>query len=87
MPFYLQVPRGLLLLWWSLVLMWPGEGSQRSEPMFTAITDHVLPPDYDSNPTQLNYGVAVTDVDQDGDFEIIVAGWVPQGNVFESQSE
>lgn len=82
MPFCLQVPRGLLLLlWWSLVLAWPGEGSQRSEPMFTAITDQVLPPDYDSNPTQLNYGVAVTDVDQDGDFEIIVAGWVPQGNV------
>ncbi|XP_077205534.1 cartilage acidic protein 1 isoform X1 [Paroedura picta] len=70
------VPKGLLLLlWWSWVLTWPGEGSQRSEPMFTAITDHVLPPDYDSNPTQLNYGVAVTDVDQDGDFEIIVAGY------------
>lgn len=45
--------------------------------MFTAITDRILPPDYDSNPTQLNYGVAVTDVDQDGDFEIVVAGWVP----------
>ncbi|XP_048362251.1 cartilage acidic protein 1 isoform X1 [Sphaerodactylus townsendi] len=70
-----RVPRGLLLLWWSLVLAWPGEGSQRSEPMFTAVTDHVLPPDYESNPTQLNYGVAVTDVDQDGDFEIIVAGY------------
>ena len=44
--------------------------------MFTAVTDRILPPDYDSNPTQLNYGVAVTDVDQDGDFEIVVAGWV-----------
>ncbi|XP_066475671.1 cartilage acidic protein 1 [Tiliqua scincoides] len=68
------VPR-LLVLLWSLVLAWPGEGSQRSEPMFIAITDRVLPPDYDSNPTQLNYGVAVTDVDQDGDFEIVVAGY------------
>ncbi|KAL7990701.1 hypothetical protein Chor_014131 [Crotalus horridus] len=70
-----EVPRLLLLLLWSLVLPWPGEGSQRSKPMFTAVTDQVLPPDYDSNPTQLNYGVAVTDVDQDGDFEIIVAGY------------
>ncbi|KAF7253183.1 Cartilage acidic protein 1 [Varanus komodoensis] len=68
-----RVPR--LLLLWSLVLACPVEGSQRSEPMFTAITDRVLPPDYDSNPTQLNYGVAVTDVDQDGDFEIVVAGY------------
>lgn len=49
-------------------------GSQRAEPMFTAVTNSVLPPDYDSNPTQLNYGVAVTDVDHDGDFEIVVAG-------------
>ncbi|XP_044924589.1 cartilage acidic protein 1-like [Mustela putorius furo] len=52
----------------------PTEGSQRAEPMFTAVTSTVLPPDYDSNPTQLNYGVAVTDVDHDGDFEIVVAG-------------
>nr|BAC27817.1 unnamed protein product [Mus musculus] len=50
-------------------------GSQRAEPMFTAVTNSVLPPDYDSNPTQLNYGVAVTDVDHDGDFEIVVAGY------------
>lgn len=60
----------LLLLW----LLPPTEGSQRAEPMFTAVTSSVLPPDYDSNPTQLNYGVAVTDVDHDGDFEIVVAG-------------
>lgn len=52
----------------------PTEGSQRAEPMFTAVTSTVLPPDYESNPTQLNYGVAVTDVDHDGDFEIVVAG-------------
>lgn len=60
-----------LLLLWFLPLT---EGSQRAEPMFTAVTNSVLPPDYDSNPTQLNYGVAVTDVDRDGDFEIVVAG-------------
>ncbi|XP_005885450.1 PREDICTED: cartilage acidic protein 1 isoform X4 [Myotis brandtii] len=61
----------LLLLWF----LPPTEGSQRAEPMFTAVTNSVLPPDYDSNPTQLNYGVAVTDVDGDGDFEIVVAGY------------
>ncbi|TKC49153.1 hypothetical protein EI555_021627 [Monodon monoceros] len=60
-----------LLLLWFLPLT---EGSLRAEPMFTAVTNSVLPPDYDSNPTQLNYGVAVTDVDHDGDFEIVVAG-------------
>lgn len=61
----------LLLPLWLLPL---AGGSQRAEPMFTAVTNSVLPPDYDSNPTQLNYGVAVTDVDHDGDFEIVVAG-------------
>lgn len=48
--------------------------AQRSEPMFAAVTQNVLPPDYENNPTQLNYGVAVTDVDGDGDLEIFVAG-------------
>ncbi|XP_048406764.2 cartilage acidic protein 1 isoform X2 [Stegostoma tigrinum] len=43
--------------------------------VFTAVTDTVLPPDYDNNPTQLNYGVAVTDVDNDGELEIVVAGY------------
>lgn len=57
-----------------LSLAWLSEGSQRSEPMFAAVTHRLLPPDYDSNPTQLNYGVAVTDLDADGDFEIVVAG-------------
>ncbi|KAH0504468.1 Cartilage acidic protein 1 [Microtus ochrogaster] len=61
----------LLLPLWLLPL---AGGSQGAEPMFTAVTNSVLPPDYDSNPTQLNYGVAVTDVDHDGDFEIVVAG-------------
>ncbi|XP_030628269.1 cartilage acidic protein 1 [Chanos chanos] len=49
--------------------------TQRSEPMFSSVTHSVLPPDYDNNPTQLNYGVAVTDVDGDGDLEIFVAGY------------
>uniref|UniRef100_A0A4W3JXQ7 Cartilage acidic protein 1a n=1 Tax=Callorhinchus milii TaxID=7868 RepID=A0A4W3JXQ7_CALMI len=49
--------------------------SPRTEPIFTAITDTVLPPDYDNNPTQLNYGVAITDVDNDGNLEIVVAGF------------
>ncbi|XP_051475085.1 cartilage acidic protein 1 isoform X3 [Apus apus] len=67
------VPRMLVLC--LLSLAWLSEGSQRSEPMFVAVTHRLLPPDYDSNPTQLNYGVAVTDLDADGDFEIVVAGY------------
>ncbi|XP_043568937.1 cartilage acidic protein 1 isoform X4 [Chiloscyllium plagiosum] len=43
--------------------------------VFTAVTDTVLPPDYDNNPVQLNYGVAVTDVNNDGELEIVVAGY------------
>ncbi|XP_035027596.1 cartilage acidic protein 1 isoform X2 [Hippoglossus stenolepis] len=63
-----------MLLW--LVLFLPAHSSaQRSDPMFSAITKTALPPDYDNNPTQLNYGVAVTDVDGDGDLEIFVAGY------------
>ncbi|XP_077933400.1 cartilage acidic protein 1 isoform X1 [Halichoerus grypus] len=65
----------MLLFLLLLQFLPPTEGSQRAEPMFTAVTSSVLPPDYDSNPTQLNYGVAVTDVDHDGDFEIVVAGY------------
>ncbi|OPJ84339.1 cartilage acidic protein 1 isoform B [Patagioenas fasciata monilis] len=67
------VPRMLVLCLLSLV--WLSEGSQRSEPMFAAVTHRLLPPDYDNNPTQLNYGVAITDLDADGDFEIVVAGY------------
>ncbi|XP_062851255.1 cartilage acidic protein 1 [Trichomycterus rosablanca] len=53
-----------------------GQGwAQRAEPMFASITQSVLPPDYENNPTQLNYGVAVTDVDGDGDLEMFVAGY------------
>ncbi|KAJ8361418.1 hypothetical protein SKAU_G00179430 [Synaphobranchus kaupii] len=49
--------------------------SQRSEPMFVSVTSSLLPPDYENNPTQLNYGMAVTDVDGDGDLEVLVAGY------------
>uniref|UniRef100_A0AAY3ZVC4 EGF-like calcium-binding domain-containing protein n=1 Tax=Denticeps clupeoides TaxID=299321 RepID=A0AAY3ZVC4_9TELE len=49
--------------------------AQRSEPMFGSVTNSVLPPDYENNPTQLNYGIAITDVDGDGDMEIFVAGY------------
>ncbi|XP_063291244.1 cartilage acidic protein 1 isoform X1 [Pelobates fuscus] len=63
----------ILVLFFSIIICCGG--AQRSEPMFTAVTDTVLPPDYENNPTQLNYGVAVTDVDNDGDFEIVVAGY------------
>uniref|UniRef100_A0A8C2FLQ3 Cartilage acidic protein 1b n=1 Tax=Cyprinus carpio TaxID=7962 RepID=A0A8C2FLQ3_CYPCA len=48
---------------------------QRTEPMFASVTQSVFPPDYENNPTQLNYGVAVTDVDGDGDLEMFVSGY------------
>lgn len=57
-----------------LSLLQPGH-SLSPEPIFTAVTHSLLPPDYDNNPIQLNYGVAVTDVDSDGDLEIVVAGF------------
>ncbi|XP_056147451.1 cartilage acidic protein 1 [Lampris incognitus] len=67
-------PVRMLSLWLSVFL--PALSvAQRSEPMFSAVTQTVLPPDYENNPTQLNYGVAVTDVDGDGDLEIFVAGY------------
>lgn len=59
---------------WLLLLLPALSSAQRSEPMFSAITKTVLPPDYDNNPTQLNYGMAATDVDGDGNLEIFVAG-------------
>ncbi|XDV50696.1 hypothetical protein PO909_019712 [Leuciscus waleckii] len=48
---------------------------QRTEPMFASVTQSVFPSDYENNPTQLNYGVAVTDVDGDGDLEMFVSGY------------
>ncbi|XP_015202013.2 cartilage acidic protein 1 isoform X1 [Lepisosteus oculatus] len=64
-------------LWpWLLLLGLPGlSPAQRWEPMFSGVTKTVLPPDYENNPTQLNYGLAVTDVDADGNLEVVVAGY------------
>ncbi|XP_036803907.1 cartilage acidic protein 1 isoform X2 [Oncorhynchus mykiss] len=72
----------MMLRWWAgLPLLLPvlvlcGRGlAQSSEPMFQSVTETVLPPDNQHNPTQLNYGMAVTDVDGDGDLEVVVAGY------------
>lgn len=43
--------------------------------MFRAVTPTILPTDALHNPVQLNYGMAVTDVDGDGDLEVVVAGF------------
>lgn len=48
--------------------------NQNPEPMFRVVTQTILPTDALHNPVQLNYGMAVTDVDGDGDLEVVVAG-------------
>ena len=44
-----------------------------AQAMFQSITDKGIKPG--SNPSQLNYGVAVTDVDGEEGYEIVVAGY------------
>ena len=59
-----------LLLIFSIVMISPTEVICK---LFTSITSKSF--EEGANPIQYNYGVAVSDVDNDGDFEFIVAGY------------
>ncbi|MGH0116690.1 UNVERIFIED_CONTAM: hypothetical protein FKN15_021238 [Acipenser sinensis] len=75
LPYAYTMQVKMMQTWLLVSLLLSLSWAQRSEPMFRAMTKMVLPPDYENNPTQLNYGLAVTDVDGDGDLEVLVAGY------------